>query len=161
MEELDTFLKFLEKRAEKHLDIKIPRYKISKKLKSKRILGLFQVKNNKLKIKLNKDLILSNFEKYKEVIIHEFSHMIIFVLYGYNENIRSHGKEWKNVMRIMGAKEIASTTQVFEKELGEIIAICKCKEHYITKNRATRIKNGTKYLCRNCGKKLKIKDENE
>jgi predicted SprT family Zn-dependent metalloprotease len=158
MENVENYIKELEENILKIIKIKKLKYSIRYDLTSVKTLGLFKVtRKGKLRLIFNKDLIEKDFEKYKFVIVHEFSHLVTYLHFG---RVSSHGKEWKQIMKLLGQKQPRATTALFSNELGDVKASCKCSEHLISKNRATRIKNGTKYLCRKCGKKIKlIKDD--
>jgi len=153
---LKDLLKSLDNRAMKLYNLKL-NYSISFDLKSSQTIGYFSNKKNNLNIVFNKKVFKeSKFKDFKEVIIHEYSHMIVYVLYG---KVYAHGKQWKSVMKSFGIKNPSATTSAFKnvkkKESDKLIK-CSCGKRYISSNRASRMKNGTKYICCSCSKPLKL-----
>lgn len=65
-------------------------------------------------------------EDIDDVIVHEFCHFLAHLLYG--DDIRPHGKEWKQIMREFGGfKKPRSTSKV--KNRAEKVFFCGCKFH--------------------------------
>ena len=154
---LNKLLKKLDKKVKKLFKLEL-NYSINFDLKSSQTLGYFSNKKNKLNIVFNKSVFKdSKFKDFKEVIIHEYSHMVAYVLYG--GIIQSHGEEWKSIMKLLGIKNPSATTASFrniKKKDSDKLIKCGCGEIYISSNRASRIKNGTKYICKLCSKQLKL-----
>ena len=136
------------------------KYKISFNLKSKRVMGYYRYRRNK------KDVLAFNlsvakavgFKQFKEVVIHEYGHMITRYIYGYG--IRVHGKEWRKVMYSLGSVKPRATITFgkgSESFKTEFKMKCKCSVHLYSKNKRTRLRNGTVYRCDNCKKKIKEK----
>jgi len=113
--------------------------------------------NDKHVLSFNKEVLNnSNFKHFREVIIHEYAHMLNRTINPYSD---SHGKEWKKVMAKLGATEISATTSLFKdlkKKESDVSIKCKCGKSFISRNRATRMENGTKYFCKICFSKLKF-----
>jgi len=112
---------------------------------------------SEISLNFNKNILKLKKKHIKNIIIHEFAHYVVDHIHDFRA--RPHGKEWRSVMRALGAKEISATTTVMstiQKNSNNVKCYCKCQERYISKNRATRIKNGTKYICRDCKTKLKL-----
>ena len=92
----------------------------------------------------------------KEIARHEIAHLITREVFGYSVQI--HGKEWRGVMFTLGSvkpratmdlsKNSESLTSTFKMK-------CKCKTHFFTKNKRTRLRNGMTYKCNLCNKKIK------
>ncbi len=157
-----TLLQSLEALATKHysLDMKSLKYKVKFDISSISILGQFKAfKKTKFSLHFNEYLFKnSSFKDYKEIIIHEFAHLITYVVFG--KQVDAHGSKWISVMKTFNAKNISSKTNAFKlvkRKPSECLAGCSCSEYYISSNRATKIKNGVKYICRSCKTYLILK----
>lgn len=142
------------------LNFKNIKYKVKFDLLSTNVLGLFKVNlKNKLSIHLNEFLFSeSSFSDFKEIVIHEFSHLVTYLVYG--KQIDPHGSKWISVMKKFNSKVISSKSNVFslvKRKPSDCFASCKCTEVVISAHRATKIKNGVKYTCRKCKSHLKLK----
>ena len=115
-------------------------------------------------IQLNKNILLN--EKYTEDMItntlaHELAHMYTSYLY-YNNMIKSgikpksHGLEWKAVMRIMGFEPTRTHNYVVKKarRTYRIDYSCECKTHSMTKKQHSNYDRGYRYKCNHCEKTL-------
>lgn len=126
-------------------------------------------------IKLNRDII-SNPKHFKDIsedtLYHELAHIFTSFLYrtgrfrktnaisyGTTARPKSHGREWQEVMRIMGQKPERThnyeTTTV--RAVTRITYICNCMEHEITSMKHKKIQNGAMYTCRSCRGFLELK----
>jgi len=161
MKNLFNNIKLIKKLEKESIDKfnlkKIPKYKLFIDLNTRRSLGFFKKdKNGNLSIHLHKELIY--LKKYKEVIIHEFSHMLAYHIYGYN--ISPHGKEWKYIMKELGSKSISATTSDFTKEIIKLYPEqfkelkCNCGKIKIPLRKANTLLK-KKSICRSCNKKIK------
>jgi len=149
----DLKIKILKKlkKLEKEFNYKYT-YKVSFNLKSSRIMGQYDGSEDILYF--NIDVAMNaGYERYEEVIVHEFGHLI--ARYKYAFTINPHRKEWRSIMKKLKAKRIAATIDLSEYVDGRTKVKCKCQSYYFTKNRLTRLRNGTKYRCQSCGKKIK------
>lgn len=97
-------------------------------------------------------------EQIRETIIHETCHYLDWRMFG----TWGHGRNWKYLMRLCGEKgnrchkvDVKSLGLANKRQI-RIEAKCGCRTHYITQNRATRMRNGTSYLCRHCNKRIKL-----
>jgi len=129
------------------------KYKVNFNLKSNTSMGEYSMNNDILYFNMN-ICKKTGFKIYEDIVIHEFAHLIIN--YKYGKNVLVHGKEWKNIMRLLNAKNISATVDFNKYIETNIKVICSCKEHFISKNRFTRLKNGQKYKCNSCKDYLKI-----
>jgi len=158
MKYLKKELKILEKLAKKIFNLKKLKYKVKINLKSSLTIGRYERKHNKNTLRFNKAVYKQSKKKtFHEVIVHEFSHMVAYELYG--PLIMPHGKEWKSVMRVFGENNPSAKTKAFSKikmKESDVSVKCKCGSFYLSANRGTRLKNGTKYTCRVCSKKIKL-----
>ena len=142
------------------INLKVIKYKVKFELLSTNKLGLFKVNlKNKMSIHLNEFLFKeSSFSDFKEIIIHEFAHLLSYLVYG--PLIDPHGPKWKSIMKELGSKSISSKTNTFsliKRKPSDCIASCKCTSVVISAHRATKIKNGVKYRCRKCNSHLILK----
>jgi len=150
-------IKKLKKLEKKYPEFKF-KYKVKFNLTSKRVIGIYQYRYYKKDI-LNFNLSICEsvgFNKFKEVVIHEMGHLITRELYGYS--VDSHGKEWREVCLKLGAikpRATISFTKNSESFKTHFKMNCKCKTHLFTKNKRTRLRNGTVYRCNSCHKKIK------
>lgn len=95
----------------------------------------------------------------KETVVHEICH-IVDAFSNKNWRISPHGLSWRILMlkcgysgnrchNVQRPAELKNKVQRFE-------AKCNCKTYSITKNRLTRIQNGTIYRCLSCKTPLTI-----
>lgn len=136
-----------------NLDMKSLKYKVKFDISSVNTLGLFKAsRKKKLSLHFNEYLFKnSSFKDFKEIIIHEFAHLITYVVFG--KQIDAHGPKWISVMKNFNAMNISAKTNAFKlvkKKPSDCFAGCSCSEYYISAHRATKIKNGVKYTCRKC-----------
>ncbi len=90
-------------------------------------------------------------------IPHELSHLVVFELerLGFYKNPKSHGVEWKEIMKKLGV----SPTRVHNFDLSttfieKIVYKCECQTHYLSKREHNNILNGSHYLCKKCKNRL-------
>lgn len=154
MEKVYKFLLKMDEIAIEKFKIKIPNYSVKFDLKSERTVGMFYFKKDGIGLRFHGELLNEvGFKKYKEVIIHEYAHLINFVIN--KGSVMPHGKEWKQIMNLLGVEKPRATTISFINEL-LTEAKCKCSKHYLTKSKVQKINNGIKLRCYNCGKKIKL-----
>lgn len=56
-------------------------------------------------LRFNLHLAMENENFIERTVVHEYAHMLVSMLEWSNPNVKSHGREWKYVMRMMGAKD--------------------------------------------------------
>ena len=97
-------------------------------------------------------------------VIHEFAHVVVRSLYknGYNgaKRVTSHGKEFKNVCRLLGHAGVGTASNDLYKDSKFLKAkrktrvrfsyVCECDSHEVTKMVHNRIQSGRFYTCRSC-----------
>lgn len=163
MKKIKKFLNKLDQKAERIFNLKKHKYKVKLNLNSSSILGYYRHKNSKHTLVFNRVVYENvNFKDFKEVLIHEYSHYIANVLYG--GRIQSHGSEWRAIMKVFGIKNPSAKTSSFlsiKKRESDVKVKCKCGERFISANKATRMRNGQKYICSKCKKKIKIEKKND
>lgn len=109
-------------------------------------------------IRLNPILLIENSDDFiREVIPHEYAHLLVFALFG---KVQPHGKEWQMMMtQIMGLP--ANRTHQFNtdnsvtRKYQRFSYRCECKDHALTSIRHNRIQAGkAQYHCKSCGSAL-------
>ena len=83
---------------------------------------------------------------------HEVAHLFQRKIYPYS---KPHGKEWKKIMQLGGYNQMRchsyDTSTVKKVQTKKYEYGCKCfMRHLLTKNRHSRILNGSKYFCNVC-----------
>ncbi|MEW8026914.1 MAG: SprT-like domain-containing protein [Candidatus Thiodiazotropha sp.] len=88
---------------------------------------------------------------------HEVSHLIARAVYG--SRIKPHGIEWKRIMTIFHASPERchkfDTEQAGGRKLRYFEYRCDCRDHRLSAIRHNRVIQGTVYLCRHCGSRLR------
>lgn len=113
----------------------------------KNIYGAYQPKTKILYFNLDVAKVVG-FNKFKEVVVHEFAHFISDIKY---KNLH-HSELWKNEMLfcgILNARARINFDNIFIP-INKTPVKCNCKTYYITKNRLTRMKKGRVYKCPSC-----------
>lgn len=110
-------------------------------------------------VKFNAELYVQNKEDFiNRTVPHELAHLIANALYPYQ--IKSHGREWKQVMNRLGleAKRCHSydTSTVSSGHARPYVYACKCKEHKITKLLHSKMSMGQTRTCRTCRVAIKF-----
>lgn len=90
--------------AEKHYNEKIPRCNIDFSLTGTKAGTAFFAKK---KLRFNRKLLVENREDFlNSTVGHEVAHIVQRFKHGYGANIKSHGKEWKEAMKVLGLPPI-------------------------------------------------------
>ena len=119
-----------------------------------------QISYKKKQIELHAELLIAGREEERDqTLLHETAHLIIALLYPESRKrhsrIKSHGREWKIVMRRLGVPEDRCSDHDFMKEYcikkAKIIYACQCCEIEIPAQR--RWKNVDRKYHPPCGKK--------
>lgn len=114
-------------------------------------------------ISLNKRLFDKNPAHLVEIFVHELCHVMQRDVYGYNPSVKSHGKEWKSLMRMCGyAPERCHSMDVSELKAKRVkfSVSCSCSVYQVGKAIVDRMKKGTRvYSCRKCSGKLKLVED--
>lgn len=102
-------------------------------------------------------------DNFATTIPHEVAHYVSDIVYGL-KNIKPHGKEWKEIMRLFDAD--ASVTADYDlagiplKKQTMYTYKCDCRDHQLGAVRHNRIrKNRGQYFCRYCKSTLRFKDQ--
>ena len=115
-----------------------------------------------LVIRVNAELAAAHGEAFiDEIVPHEFGHLVVHLFYG--DQIRPHGKEWKFVMsEVLGIRNFRTVHSFAVPGNGRAGArfACGCpgKVHELSAVRLRRYKEGTRYVCRVCGRVLRPLD---
>ena len=117
------------------------------------------------KIRLNGGLLVKYPERMLEQTLpHEIAHLVVHEVYG-RANIKPHGQEWKNCMRVLGCEPKTRHNMDTESCGGgrwarDNIYVCadNCVEHPVTAIRHKRILSGQmSYSCKKCGDTIRLK----
>ena len=106
-------------------------------------------------IDLNAVLLKENGQKFIDrTVVHEVAHLIAYKLYG--SNIRPHGREWANLMVMLGAQPSrCHSYDVTNALIGKSYSYsCGCRKHALTGIRHKRSREGSRYTCTKCRKVL-------
>jgi len=121
---------------------------VSFRLKGRRAGVAYPLRNE---IKLNKDLLLQNQEKFiLDTPGHEAAHLLARALHG--PFIKSHGPEWQRVMITIGQEPIRCHN--FEV-ITDYKYVCNCSTYHLSKTRHNRYLSGKAfYHCKKCNSRL-------
>lgn len=118
-------------------------------------------KDKKWALRFNLDYLTNNNDKIKkELIAHEYAHIITCEIYG--KRCKPHGKEWKEVAKNLGAVPKASFTEKDtyippkKRILKKYPYKCGCSEHMLSSIRHNKAQNKTIYYCKKCKGKLEL-----
>lgn len=137
------------RRVEEHYGMNFPRPQISFQLKGRRA-GVAYYRENL--IKLNRQLLAENGDKFiLDTPGHEAAHLVARRLFG--GFIKSHGNEWKSIMRIIGQEP--TRCHEFEVKTNHVYS-CACNpSNYISTYYHNRSVKGAIILrCKKCKTKL-------
>lgn len=87
-------------------------------------------------------------------VIHETCHLIANYRHG---RVQPHGYEWARYMELCGLEPITCHNvdrTGLARQVARVEAKCLCKTHTITKTRATKMRRGSVYVCRQCKGRL-------
>ena len=156
--------KALEKRltdllaiAERHWKRSFTMPLVSYDLRGRSAGQALQVKNL---VRFNRTLLLENQESFLfQTVGHELAHILCWQVYGHR--VRPHGKEWRQVMAVLGLPPnrchtydtARSTTR---KKLATFPYACRCRTREMTIIRHRRmLKSPGYYRCLQCGEALR------
>jgi SprT protein len=113
-------------------------------------------------IRLNSSIFKDNTDKFVErTVPHEVAHLLAryyFLKMGIYK-IKPHGKEWRNIMKILGVNNITRCHSYTIKEdqrkrQQRYSYKCNCKTFALSSTRHNRILKGKCYICTDCRNKL-------
>jgi predicted SprT family Zn-dependent metalloprotease len=148
--------------AEKHYNTSIPRVPVNFSRKQSRTAGTAHFTKNWLtgkttgtEIRLSLQLLQLNGQEFIDRTPgHEAAHIIEIYLFGQG----GHGRRWKEVMRVIGQ----SAERCHDMEVpthNRVAASCGCQTHWITKQRAGKMRRGHGYKCNSCRQPLVLGKE--
>jgi len=93
----------------------------------------------------------------RETVIHEVCHIVDFWkmknVPGYHST-GGHGTKWQLMMVACGVNpnkyHNVQRPPEMKRQTKKYMARCKCREFEITSHRVTKMRNGARYMCRNC-----------
>ena len=93
----------------------------------------------------------------ERTIPHEVAHVLAYHRHG--PKIRPHGREWKGIMRQLGAEPTRchhyDVSGLGARRLRHFQYHCSCMEHQLSSIRHNKVAKGQRYLCRRCGEPLR------
>ena len=147
--------------VEKHYKRHFPRPTIKLDLRG-RCAG--QAWSRKNLIRLNRYLLDIEYDvMIKQTIPHEIAHLVINALYG-RGNVRSHGKEWQQVMSVLGipADRCHSMAAIPARVTHRPhLYICGCRYHQLTNRTHNTVLAGNSRICTKCRETIRPVDLNE
>ena len=104
-------------------------------------------------IELNMHLLGNNPGHFEQTVAHELAHHIIQMI---KPSCAAHGREWKQVMRLLGYPPDRTHNLEVEKTRHKVRAYakCGCRVFAIKTRRFNKIMSGTKYKCAKCNQTL-------
>ncbi len=120
-----------------------------------RAAGQYRVSRGKPRIRYNPWIFARYFtDSIANTVPHEVAHYVTDRLYGLR-NVRPHGAEWQQVMRLLGAEPRATArydlSGIPVRRQRRFDYRCGCSAHSISSSRHNRILRGEAvYLCRRC-----------
>ncbi|MDA3920828.1 MAG: SprT-like domain-containing protein [Salinisphaera sp.] len=125
--------------------------------------AIFARRSRETRIRINATLLASHpREMLDDTVPHEVAHVVVFRLYG--RKAKPHGAEWKAVMRAFGVDPAPCHTLPAEpaRQLKRFAYQCGCDEPvWLTSIRHRRARQGTDYVCRRCGEKLRRAEDDD
>jgi SprT protein len=126
-----------------------------------RAAGMYKVQAGNRLLRFNPYLFARYYkENFNDTIPHEVAHYLVDMLYGI-KNVRPHGKEWKAMMHLLGAKP--QRTHQFDlqgipqRTYRHFRYQCNCNSFQLTSRRHNLITRGQRrYFCPNCKSELQF-----
>ena len=123
--------------------------------------GMFVVRDSNQWIRYNEAIFSRYFEDaIVNTTAHEVAHYIAYQLYP-RQAIKPHGKEWKQLMSMLGLK--AEVTSRYDldglplRQQQKHLYICDCRQHKLTTTRHNKIQNKkAAYSCKFCRQTLRL-----
>ena len=128
---------------------------------SSRTSGMFVVKGMNKYIRYNPVIFSAYFDdSVINTVAHEVAHYIVYQCYGHTK-VRPHGREWKSIMDVFGAKPDVTSqydlSQLPLRRQQQFTYLCECSEHQLSATRHNRVqRNMAIYSCKKCCKPLKL-----
>jgi SprT protein len=129
-----------------------------------RSAGMYQVQRGQRRIRYNPYIFFRYLDdNLAATVPHEVAHYVTDLLYGLR-NVRPHGREWKSVMKALGAEPRVTANYDLDdmpiRRQQRYTYRCQCSTHQLSACRHNRIGRGdAAYLCRKCGVALSQVDE--
>lgn len=111
-------------------------------------------------IQINYRLHKDNPSELKKTYLHELAHILQRYRHGYGKSVKSHGKEWQQIMRELGQEpEVYHKMDVsaYRNKHKRYKYSCGCRDWNLTARKHNKnVRHGGEiYSCRSCGEKLK------
>ncbi|MEJ2308921.1 MAG: SprT-like domain-containing protein [Gammaproteobacteria bacterium] len=128
-----------------------------------RAAGQFCVRENSLQLRFNSALFARYFDdNLEQTVPHEVAHFLVYALCMRNGNrrVRPHGKEWQEMMRLLGAPAVTrhdfDLTGVPVRREQRFAWRCRCRTHSIAKRTHLRMLRGEQRVCVHCNALLTL-----
>ena len=129
-----------------------------------RAAGMYRVRWNQREIRYNPYIFAKYFTDNLAITVpHEVAHYIVDMVYGIHR-VKSHGKEWRSLMDLLGAEAKATCCYELDgiplKSQQRFPYQCGCQTHMFTTRRHNQAQKAiVQYRCRSCGDTLTPKPE--
>ncbi len=126
---------------------------------SGRTAGMYRVVRGEPQIRYNPYLFAKYYdENVNTTVPHEVAHYLTDAVYGYR-NVKPHGRQWQNVMRLLGANDAVRCDFDLEgipmRRYRRFRYVCRCRSHELTSVRHNRVQRRlARYFCRACQMEL-------
>ena len=124
-----------------------------------RAAGMYRVLRGRRHIRYNPYIFARYFsDNLVNTVPHEVAHYLTDRVYGLR-NIRPHGKEWRDMMHMLGAEPTVTCrydlSGVPQRRQRRFSYRCDCRTHAMSTVRHNRVQGGAgKYVCRQCRSEL-------
>jgi SprT protein len=113
---------------------------------------------NAHRLRFNPYILAAHFDQNLATTIpHEVAHFAVARLFP-RRRLRPHGREWQEVMRVLGAQPEATHRFALDglpvRRQQRWHYRCECTDHALSTTRHHRIQRGARYLCRSCRQPL-------
>lgn len=118
-----------------------------------------------LLIRYNPEIASNQFDLFLDrTVVHEVAHHVVDQVI--TRRVRAHGREWKSVMRLLGATDIDRCHRydmdgVKVKKQRRFSYHCGCRAHELSTTRHNRSQRGVVYHCVSCRSPLVFTGVNE
>jgi SprT protein len=126
-----------------------------------RAAGMYKIALGKRQLRFNPYLFARYFEEnVQNTIPHEVAHYLVDAIYGIKK-VRPHGKEWKNIMQLLGAEPLRthqfSMQGIPHRSYRRFSYQCNCNIYQLTSRRHNMInRNQRRYFCPTCKSELQL-----
>jgi SprT protein len=165
VKKVNDLLVVFENKADMRLNY-VPEIKFTKKGTTAGTCS-FNMVTGSCVLNFNMDILRNNFDTFiEDIVVHEVAHYLTDRLHGVvmrGKRVSHHGKEWKYMMRFLGAKEIKRchsyrVDKISHKKVKRFRYSCGCNaKHIVSTVTHNRIQRGQQvYGCKYCREEIKF-----